>query len=59
MSCDPIWSVHCNGCFQWTAEERSAAEARKVARARGWWSGKAEGRVRMDYCPQCRKERGL
>jgi hypothetical protein len=64
MSVNPIWTVHCDGggigCHGWTAEEETKKSARKTAKARGWRVGHRDGTGwLLDYCPPCRRARGL
>lgn len=65
MGLYPTWTVHCDGgddgCHGWAGQEDSRALARAFARARGWLvpPGSRRDAVLLDYCPSCRKLRGL
>lgn len=64
VSCEPLWTVHCNGgergCHGKVAKEDNKTSARKTAKARGWLvNHKSDSGLQLDYCPACRKVREL
>jgi hypothetical protein len=54
MTASPTWSVFCDKCGNWVAQEATAPLARATARLNGWLlRPKKRG---GDLCPGCREK---